>query len=321
MKIVVLDAYACIAEDLSFDRFKSLGELTVYGKTMPDKIIEHIGDADVVITNKCNIGEEVLCSCSNLRYIGVTATGYNIIDLDACERHSVTVCNVPEYSTNAVAQQVFAYILQMYNKVSRHDKRVKNGDWANCGFFCFYENGLHEISGKTIGIIGFGSIGRRVASLANSFDMSVQCFTRTVRESDKNEFPYVTFVDEDELFSKSDIVTVHCPLTDETKNLVSMRNLRRMKKNAIFINTARGGIVNEEDLKNALNDDIILAACVDVVSVEPIIQNNPLLLAKNIIITPHTAWAAVETRQRLLDIVFDNLSDYLSGNPQNIINK
>lgn len=319
MKIVALDGYACTAEDLSFDRFRDFGEVTVYDKTEPADIIARIGDAEAVITNKCPITEEVLTACSHVRYIGVTATGYNIIDIPACERHGVTVCNVPAYSTKAVAQQVFAYILYVYNKVQRHDERVKRGEWSACPHFCFYEPGLHELDGKTIGLIGFGNIAKQVAKLAAAFDMQVLVHTRTIRQADQQAFPQVRFVGLEELFRASDIVSVHCPLTEQTNGLVNRQTLGWMKPSAMLINTARGPVVQEDALADALNSGRLAYACVDVVSVEPIRAGNLLLTAKNILITPHTAWAPVETRKRLLDVVYDNLKGYLNGQIQNNI--
>lgn len=320
MKIVVLDSYACTSEDLSFDNFKNLGELTVYKDTRPEDIVNRISDADIVITNKCKITKEIIDKCNNLKYIGVTATGFNTIDIDYCKQKNIIVCNVPAYSTNAVAQQVFAYILYVTNKVEKHDKRVRNGEWQNCKYFCFYESGLMELANKTIGLIGFGNIAKKVATLANAFDMNVLVYTKTVRESAKHQFPYVKFVDLDTLLSQSDFVSVHCPLTNDTRNLINKDNISKMKQTAVFINTARGPVVNEEDLANALNNDLIYYACVDVVSKEPIVDTNPLLKTKNCLITPHTAWAPKETRQRLLGVVYDNVKHFLDGNIQNQVN-
>lgn len=317
MKLVILDSYAITSEDLSFDAFGTLAELSVYPRTLPEEIVDHIGDAELVITNKCMITEEILQQCPNLKYVGVTATGYNIVDLDACKRHGVAVTNVPAYSTKAVAQQVFAYILFWFNRVERHHQRVMAGEWQNCQNFCFYEPGLRELEGKTIGLIGFGNIAKRVAFLADAFDMKVKTFTRTVREEDKKRYPYVEFVSLPALLAESDIVSIHCPLTEQTKEMIAMPQLKQMKKDALLINTSRGGVLTEKDVKEALDQGIIGGACVDVASVEPIRGDNPLLSAKNILITPHTAWAPRETRERLLQAVYGNLESFLNGKEQN----
>lgn len=320
MKIVVLDAYACVSEDLSFDNFKQLGDLKVYNKTSTEEIPMRIGDAEIVITNKCQITKDVIDKCQNLKYIGVTATGYNIIDVDYCKEKGIVVCNVPAYSTNSVAQQVFAYILYVCNKVEKHDVRVKQGEWQNCEYFCFYETGLMELAGKTIGLIGFGNIAKKVAKLANAFDMDVLVYTRTVKDKYKTEYPCVKFVSLDEMLKKSDFVSVHCPLTKDTENLIRRENIEIMKKTAIFINTSRGQVVNEYDLAYALNNDLIHYACLDVVAVEPILSTNPLLKAKNCLITPHTAWAPKETRERLLGVVYKNIECFKQGKTQNQVN-
>ncbi len=319
MKLVVLDAYACTSDDLSFEKFQQLAECTVYPSTPKTKIVERIKDAQLVITNKCVIDKEIIKQCPNLKYIGITATGYNIIDIQQTNQRGIVVTNVPAYSTKAVAQQVFAYLLYLCNQVEKHDRRVKRGDWQNCAYFCFYEPGLTELSQKTIGLIGFGNIAQQVAKIANTFDMKVICYTRTLHQEWENTFPYVSFLPFEEVLAKSDFISIHCPLTPQTKHLFSQKVFSQMKRTAVLINTARGPIVCEEDLAQALNQNIISYACVDVVSEEPIKGENPLLSAKNILITPHTAWAPKETRQRLLDIVYQNLEGFLTGSIQNQI--
>lgn len=313
MKLVVLDAYACTSDDLSFERFSDLAELTVYPATLKNEVASRIGDAQLLITNKCIIDRNVIEQCPNLKYIGVTATGYNIIDLEACTERGIVVTNVPSYSTKAVAQQVFAYILHYSNRVERHHQRVMAGEWEQCEYFCFYETGLRELDGQTIGLIGFGNIAKQVAKLSHAFDMKVLAYTRTVIPEMRQMYPDVEFVTLDSLLERSDIVSIHCPLTKDTQNLLGAKEFAKMKKNALLINTARGPVVNEQDLADALNHDQIGYACVDVVSQEPIQSSNPLLKAKNILITPHTAWAPRETRQRLLEVVYDNLKQYLDG--------
>lgn len=317
MKLVVLDSYACTSEDLSFDRFAQLAELTVYPRSLPQEVAQRIGDAQLLITNKCIIDEAVLRHCPNLKYIGVTATGYNIIDLAACEKRGIVVTNVPAYSTKAVAQHVFASILYFSNQVAQHDKRVKAGEWQNCQYFCFYEPGLMELDGKTIGLVGFGNIAKRVAALAHAFDMKVMVYTRTVRQEDQEAFPYVEFASLEALLQRSDFVSLHCPLTPQTQGLLNRERIGQMKETAVLINTARGPIVEEQALAEALNEGRLRGACCDVVSAEPIQGDNPLLSAKNILLTPHIAWAPRETRQRLLDIVYDNLDSFLKGTPKN----
>ncbi len=317
MRLVVLDSYAVAADDLSFDPFASLAQLSVYPRTAPEEIAERIGNAELVITNKCTIDRAVLEQCPSLRYIGVTATGYNIIDLEACSERGIVVTNVPDYSTKAVAQQVFAYLLHYCNKIDRHHRRVMAGEWQNAKNFCFYETGLMELQGKTIGLIGFGHIAKQVAKLALAFDMKVLVSTRTVRQEDRAQFPFVEFVSFSELLKQSDFVSIHCPLTPQTQGMFCKEQFEQMKSTAVLLNTARGPVLCEQDLKEALDQGQISAAYVDVVSQEPIRPDNPLLTAKNICITPHTAWAPRETRQRLLDIVYDNLAGFLKGEIQN----
>lgn len=317
MNLVVLDSFAVTADDLSFEKFSSLADLKVYPRTLPEEIANRIGNAELVITNKCTIGQEVLNQCPNLKYIGVTATGYNIIDLEACSKRGIVVTNVPDYSTKAVAQQVFAYLLHYCNKIDSHCRRVMAGEWQKSKNFCFYETGLMELQGKTIGLIGFGHIAKQVAKLAEAFDMKVLVSTRTIRQEDREAFPDVSFVSFQEVLCQSDFLSIHCPLTDQTRGMFQKEQFSQMKSTAVLINTARGPIIEEADLKNALELGEIAAAYVDVVSQEPISSDNPLLTAKNICITPHTAWAPRETRQRLLDIVYDNLSGFLTGSIQN----
>ena len=317
IKIVVLDGNTLNPGDLNCSAFGDYGQVTWYDITMPEDIATRIGDAQVVITNKTPLRRKDLEKCKNVRYIGLLSTGYNIIDLEYTNENGIIVSNVPDYSTNAVAQHTFALILQFYNMVSEHCDKVFDGQWAKSPNFCLYSTDLHELMDKTIGIIGFGSIGKKVAKLAQVFDMKVLVNTRTVDKSYESE--NLRFVSKEELFAKSDIVTVHCPLFPETRNLVNADMLSLMKKNAIVVNTSRGGIVDEVALCDALNSGKIAGAAVDVVSVEPIREDNPLLKAKNCVITPHIAWAARETRERLFDIVIENLKGFLDGKPQNVV--
>lgn len=319
MRIVNLDGYTTNPGDLSWDGIKRLGDYTVYDRTSPDEVISRAKGAEILIINKTVITKEILDALSpELKYIGLQSTGYNVVDCDYARKIGVTVCNIPAYSTKAVAQLVFAFILQVTNEVALHSQAVKNGEWCTCPDFCFWKKPLTELDGKVIGIIGFGSIGQRVAKLAEAFDMKVLAYAP--RPKDKGDLKTVEFVDLDTLLKNSDIVTCHCPLTDETKGMINAENIGKMKKSAIFINTSRGPVVDEQALADALNSDKIKAACLDVLETEPALESNPLLTAKNCYITPHIAWAAQETRARLLKLLEDNIVAYLNGKPHNVVN-
>lgn len=319
MKIVNLDGYTTNPGDLSWDGIKRFGDYTVYDRTPADKVIERAKGANILIINKTVVTREILDALSpELEYIGLQSTGYNVVDCDYARKLGITVCNIPAYSTKAVAQLVFAFILLVTNEVALHSDAVKNGEWCTCPDFCFWKTPLTELDSKIIGIIGFGSIGRRVAKLAEAFDMKVLAYAP--RPKDKGELKTVEFVDLDTLFKNSDIITCHCPLTEETKGMINEENISKMKKNAIFINTSRGPVVDEKALADALNSEKIKAACLDVLETEPALESNPLLKAKNCYITPHIAWAAHETRARLLKILEENIEAYLSGKPQNVVN-
>lgn len=318
MKIVNLDGFTTNPGDLSWEDIERLGEYTVYERTSPDEIIKRAKGAEILIVNKTIIDRDILAALSpELKYIGLQSTGYNVVDCEYARQLGITVCNIPAYSTNAVAQLVFAFILQITNEVTLHSDAVKNGEWCDCPDFCFWKKPLTELDGKTIGIVGFGSIGQRVASIAMAFGMRVLAYNP--RPKDKGELN-VSFVSIDELLSQSDIVTCHCPLTPETEGLINKENISKMKKSAILINTSRGPVVDEQALADALNNDELQAAGLDVLKVEPASRNNPLLTAKNCYITPHIAWAAKETRERLLKILEDNIVAYLNGNTQNVVN-
>lgn len=319
MKIVNLDGYTTNPGDLSWDGIKRFGDYTVYDRTPADKVIERAKGANILIINKTVVTREILDALSpELEYIGLQSTGYNVVDCDYARKLGITVCNIPAYSTKAVAQLVFAFILLVTNEVALHSDAVKNGEWCTCPDFCFWKTPLTELDSKIIGIIGFGSIGRRVAKLAEAFDMKVLAYAP--RPKDKGELKTVEFVDLDTLLINSDIITCHCPLTEETKGMINEENISKMKKNAIFINTSRGPVVDEKALADALNSEKIKAACLDVLETEPALESNPLLKAKNCYITPHIAWAAHETRARLLKILEENIEAYLSGKPQNVVN-
>lgn len=319
MKIVNLDGYTTNPGDLSWEGIKRFGDYTVYDRTPADKVIERAKGANILIINKTVVTREILDALSpELEYIGLQSTGYNVVDCDYARKLGITVCNIPAYSTKAVAQLVFAFILLVTNEVALHSDAVKNGEWCTCPDFCFWKTPLTELDSKIIGIIGFGSIGRRVAKLAEAFDMKVLAYAP--RPKDKGELKTVEFVDLDTLLKNSDIITCHCPLTEETKGMINEENISKMKKSAIFINTSRGPVVDEKALADALNSEKIKAACLDVLETEPALESNPLLKAKNCYITPHIAWAAHETRARLLKILEENIEAYLSGKPQNVVN-
>lgn len=325
MKLCILDAETVSKNDVSLDPITSLAETTVYGSTMPNEVAERIGDSDGVICNKCRITKDVFEACKNLKYVGLFATGYNNVDIDAATEHGAVVCNVPSYSTHSVAQHTFAFILDYFNRVSEYSKTVQNGDWVNYKLFSYFYLPIFEIKDMRIGIIGFGDIGKQVAKLSLAFGMKVLAYTRTPSKAETfkrennlgDELKVCTF---NELLKDSDIVTLHCPLTEDTKELINKDTLRLMKKTALLINTSRGGVINEQDLADALNKGVIAHASVDVITDEPMREDCPLREAKNITITPHIAWAPKQTRERLLDVVARNLKAFIDGAPINKVN-
>jgi glycerate dehydrogenase len=319
MKIVVLDGFTLNPGDLSWDNLKAIGEVVIYDRTSPGEILERSKDAEILFTNKTPLKEETLKSLPSLKYIGVLATGYNVVDIEAAKRKGIVVTNVPSYSTFSVAQLTFALLLELCLHVQRQSDSVSGGKWAASADFSYRDFPLIELAGKTIGIIGFGSIGQSVANIAASFGMNVISFSRTkTDQSHRTNFKWVT---KDELFEQADVVSVHCPLVPETKYLVNIVYLKKMKKSAFLVNTSRGPVVTEEDLAYALNNDLIAGAGVDVLSLEPPSPDNPLLKAKNCIITPHIAWATLEARIRLMDIAVNNLIHFLGNNPVNVVSK
>lgn len=318
-KLVILDAFPSASTDLSYDAFQSLADTTCYERTAPSEVISRIGDAHYLITNKCTIDRHVMESCPNLSYIGITATGYNNIDLDAAKEHGIAVTNVAGYSSDCVAQFVFSYLLDAYSQVRSHADRVAAGEWHRAPDFCFYSPSLREVAGKTIGIIGFGSIARRVCRIALAFSMKVLVHTRTIPPDADSAYPDIRFVPFDTLLAQSDAISIHCPLTPQTQNLFDAPQFALMQSHAILINTARGPIVCESALADALNNDLIGAAYTDVLSAEPPLPGNPLFEAKNITITPHIAWAPQESRRRLIERVYDNLAAFQSGVSNNRI--
>ncbi|MCD7811324.1 MAG: D-2-hydroxyacid dehydrogenase [Ruminococcus sp.] len=316
MKIVVLDWKTMTMNgDLSPDVLRQFGETTVYPLTKAEEAAERIGDAEIVLCNKVPITEEVMQRCPNLRYIGLFATGYNNIDVEFAAEKNITVCNAGQYSTNAVAQHVFAFILDWYSRVSSYNSAVQLGEWESSEIFSYFPIPTHELSGKTLSIVGFGSIGRAAAEIGNAFGMKILVNSRTVPKDCPYEFTDIRTAAEN-----ADILTFHCPLTEKTRHLVNADLLALMKPSAILINTSRGGVVVERDLADALNSGKIAAAYLDVLDREPMSCETPLKGAKNCVITPHTAWAALETRERLLKIVCGNLKAWLEGNPTNKVN-
>ncbi len=317
MKIVVLDGYAMNPGDLTWSWLKKYGTYTVYDRTEAQQAVERIGDAEAILINKVPITEDLMNSCPNLRYIGVNATGYNVVDISYAHKKGITVTNVPGYSTSAVAQQVFAFILAFSNRVTEHNDSVYNGDWIACPDFTYWKTPLCELEGKILGIIGFGAIGKKTAIIAQAFGMKVLFHSR--RKESADSIPSVEYCSKEELFAKSDFISLHCPLTNETKNLINKDTIALMKKSAFLINTARGGLIDEAALQNALIEKRIAGFAADVLSEEPMKKDNPLYRAPNTIITPHIAWASLETRTRLMSIVEENIKLFLSGKPLNVV--
>lgn len=320
MKIVILDSFTTNPGDLSWEFLnKYSDDIMIYPRTSKEDVIKRAKGAEILIINKTVLGQDELNELApELKYIGLQSTGYNVVDLKSATKNGVAVCNIPSYSTNAVAQLVFSFILQFTNKVNLHSESVYNGEWTECLDFCYWKAPLSELDGKTIGIIGFGSIGQRVAEIAEVFGMKVFFTSKSIKDTGK--FKTARQVDLDALLGKSDFVTCHCPLTDETTGLINLDNLRKMKKSAVLINTSRGPVVNENDLSYALNNDIIAGAGLDVLGEEPPKADNPMFKAKNCYITPHIAWASKETRARLINILDSNIEHFLSGNTQNKVN-
>lgn len=312
-KAVILDADTVTGGDVSLSPVTSLAQTKVYGFTDPCEIAQRIGDAEIVLTNKCRITKEVMEECNGIKYIGIFATGYNNIDIEAAKERGIVVSNVPGYSTDSVAQHTFALILHHYSSVAAYDKTVKNGDWCYSKLFTYFNIPLSELSGKTIGIIGYGAIGKTVGKIAMAFNMNVLVCTRTYPKDDSG----IKVCTLNELLSESDIVTLHCPLNESTKELINASTLSAMKRSAILINTSRGGVINENDLAEALNSGRIAAAGLDVLTSEPMDKNCPLRNAKNCYFTPHIAWAPLETRQRLIEMVRANVMAYIGGKPTN----
>lgn len=315
MKIVLTDSQTVFDNKVTAEPLNEFGEVKDYGLLGYDEIANAIAEADIVVCNKTLLNEDTLKSAKALKYIGLFATGYNNIDIDYCSKHGITVCNAGSYSTNAVAQHTFALILEHFNNTANYNQYVQDGLWKRSKTFSPFVYPLSELAGKTIGIVGFGNIGRAVAKIANAFEMNVIAYNRSEKSAEN-----VKFVSLEELIESSDIVTVHCPLNAQSENMFNKETFAKMKHGALFVNTARGGVMNENDLYDALNSGHLGGACIDTLKVEPMEQNCILMQAKNCIITPHIAWAPVETRLRLMDIVTSNIRNYLNGTPTNVVN-
>jgi len=318
MKIVVLDGYGANPGDLSWDELKALGECTVYDRTSTADVIARAQGAEVVLTNKTEISAEAIAALSDLKYIGVMATGYNVVDIAAAKERGIVVTNTPAYSTVSVAQMAFAHILNITQQVAHHSDEVKKGRWTNNADFCFWDMPLTELSGLKLGIVGLGHTGMATARIAFGFGMNVCAYTS---KSQLQLPPEIKMMTKEEIFTECDIVSLHCPLTEETREIVDAKRLATMKPTAILINTGRGSLVNEQDLANALNNGVIYAAGLDVLTSEPPLADNPLLTAKNCYITPHIAWATKASRMRLMSILVENIKAFAGGKPINNVAK
>ena len=318
MKIVILDGYTENPGDLSWEGFEKLGDLTVYDRTPADKIAERIEGAEAVIINKTPLSAETIAGCPTLKYIGVLATGYNVVDVQAAKDRGIPVCNIPTYGTAAVGQFAIALLLEICHHIGEHSQSVHNGDWESCVDWCYWNYPLIELDGKTMGIIGFGRIGQTTARIAQALGMKVLAYDQYENKSlESDTMKYTTL---DDLLAKSDVISLHCPLFESTQGIINKDSIAKMKDGVIILNNSRGPLIVEQDLADALNSGKVAAAGLGVVSTEPIHRDNPLLKAKNCIITPHISWAPKESRQRLMDIAVDNLEKFLAGKPQNVVN-
>lgn len=316
MQIVVLDGFALNPGDLSWEGLKKLGNCSIYERTNADELFDRAGEAEAIITNKAVIDKRLIDRLPKLKYIGVTATGYNVVDVEAAIRKGIVVTNIPAYSTDSVAQLVFSHILNIYNRVELHASSVRSGEWAANPDFAYWRTPQTELTGKTLGIIGFGRIGRKVAQIGLAFGMKVIFHNRSqIADAPSGMFQKSI----GEVFSESDVVSINCPLTAENSQFVDLKLLQKMKRSAILINTGRGGLINEAELATALNSGVIAAAGLDVLSTEPPKTDNPLLKARNCFITPHIAWATFEARHRLMCITVENLHRFIQGRPQNVV--
>ena len=315
MKIVVLDGFTLNPGDLSWNDLQSLGSCEIYDRTPPPEVISRSADAEILLTNKTKLTRELIQSLPKLRYIGILATGTNVVDLKAARERNITVTNVPGYGTQSVAQTTIALLLELCHRVGHHSQTVREGRWTRNIDWCYWDFPLIELGSLTMGIVGLGHIGRAVAELARAFGMRVLVYTPTPKSAD-----FVSFIDLETLFRNSDVISLHCPLTPETQNLVNAQRLSWMKPSAFLLNTSRGGVIDERALANALNSEQIAGAGLDVLSTEPPPPNNPLLRAKNCLITPHLAWATRASRSRLMTMAVENIRAFLNGKSQNVVN-
>lgn len=316
MKIVVLDGYTLNPGDLNWEKFSEIGELKVYDRTSPQDILERTTDANIVLTNKTVLTAENIAAMNKVEYIGVLATGVNVVDLEYTKKTGITVTNVPGYSGSSSAQMVFALILELTNRVGHHSQTVTDGKWSASKDFCYWDYPLVELEGMTLGIVGYGGIGKAVARIGLAFGMNILIYNRSVPPDLPDG---ITYSDLDNLIHSSDIISLHCPLTPQTKGMINKESLAQMKKTAYLINTSRGPLIVENDLADFLNEGRIAGAAMDVLDVEPPDKNCPLLTAKNCYITPHIAWATIASRERLMSIAVENIKSYLAGNPQNVV--
>ena len=314
MKITILDGHALNPGDLSWDQIRQFGEVTYYDRTESEELtIERIGDSDIVLLNKVPITRTVLEQCPNIKLICVLATGYNVVDYRAAAERDIPVCNVPGYGTDAVAQFTFALLLELCHHVGRHDNSVHDGEWSTCPDFCYWNTPQMELAGKTMGIIGYGAIGQAVGNIARAFGMKVLAYSRT-------HHPGHSYVDLDTLLANSDVISLHCPLFPENTRMINAESLSKMKDSTILLNTARGGLVDEHAVADALRNGKLRGYGADVVTTEPIPAESPLLTAPRCILTPHIAWAPIESRQRILDATEENIRCFLGGKPKNAVN-
>lgn len=322
MKIVVLDGYTLNSGDLDWKGLEAIGECTVYDRTSltdVQEVIDRIGDAEIVFTNKTPLPKVVFESCPNIRYVGVLATGYNVVDVEAAKEHGVPVTNIPTYGTDAVGQFAIALLLEICHHIGHHNEAVHSGKWENNADWCFWDYPLIELAGKTMGIIGYGRIGQATGRIAQALGMKVLAYDAYKNMALENL--NMKYAELDELFAQSDVIALHCPLFPETQGIINKENIAKMKDGVIIINNSRGPLIAEQDLADALNCGKVAGAGLDVVSTEPIKNDNPLLKAKNCIITPHISWAPKESRKRLMDIAVDNLQAFVKGAPVNVVNK
>ena len=318
MKIVVLDGYTLNPGDISWEGMEAFGEVTVYDRTKAEEVVERIGDAEVVYTNKTPITKETMDACPGMKFIGVLATGYNIVDIAAAKEKGIPVSNIPTYGTAAVSQFAIALLLELCHHIGEHSDAVKAGEWTSNPDWCFWKYPLVELAGKNMGIIGFGRIGQDTGKIAQALGMKVLAYDAFKRP--ELESATCKYVDLDTLLAESDVISLHCPLFPDTEGIINKDTIAKMKDGVMIINDSRGPLIVEQDLRDALDSGKVAGAALDVVSTEPIQMDNPLLGAKNVILTPHIAWAPKESRQRLMDIAVDNLKCYVDGKPQNVVN-